>query len=50
MSIKEGNIRIMVTLGQEDYNKIKVIMFDLKTRQPSKAIRYLIANYNQDKD
>lgn len=47
MSIKEGNIRLTFTLSEGDYNKLKVIMFDLKTRQPSKALKYLIANYKK---
>lgn len=46
--IKEGNLRLMLTLSEEEYNKLKIIMFDLKTRQPSKAIRFLINNYKKD--
>nr|QXN72769.1 MAG: hypothetical protein [Microvirus sp.] len=45
--IKEGNKRLMLTLSEEEIQKLKVIMFDLKTRQPSKAISYLIANYKR---
>ena len=45
--IKEENKRIMVTLHKINIDKLKVIMYDLRTRQPSKAINYLIENYHK---
>lgn len=45
MSIKEGNKRIMVTISPEDEQLLKVIMFDLHTRQFSKVFHELIQTY-----
>ena len=48
MSVKEGNKRFMITLSPSEYQRLKIIMFDLKTRQISKAIKYLINLYKLD--
>ena len=45
--IKEENKRIMVTLRKVNIDKLKIIMYDLRTRQPSKALNYLIENYEK---
>lgn len=45
--IKEQNKRMMLTLKEENIIKLKSIMYDLRTRQPSKAINYLIENYKK---
>ena len=50
MSIKKNNKRTMLTLKEENIIKLKSIMYDLKTRQISKAINYLIENYKKDHD
>ena len=39
--------RIMATLKQENIIKLKSIMFDFKTRQPSKVINKLIEDYKK---
>lgn len=43
--IKEENKRITITLEEKNIDRLKLIMFNLKTRQPSKAINYLIEKY-----
>lgn len=47
MPVKDNTKRYMIAISDDDYKRLVLIMFDLKTRQLAKAIHYLLDQYEK---